>query len=105
MLGPLERASFNHWATCVNITSCCHETWPYHSIYDPITDSFYFADNVAGDLHDILELNINNALKSLSITEHDTYGVLQAINCSFAANSGVRSVIFFLFHLTSVTPI
>lgn len=51
---------------------------------------FCFADTVAGDLHDILELNINAALKSLSITERDTYGVLQTINCSFAANSGVR---------------
>ncbi|GFG37493.1 hypothetical protein Cfor_00861, partial [Coptotermes formosanus] len=45
---------------------------------------------VAGDLHDILELNINTALKSLNITEHDTCGILQSINCSFAANSGVR---------------
>jgi len=58
---------------------------------------FCFADTVAGDLHDILELNINAALKSLSITEHDTYGVLQAINCSFAANSGVRLVYFLTF--------
>jgi len=53
---------------------------------------FCFADTVTGDLHDILELNINAALKSLSITERDTYGVLQAINCSFAVNSGVRLV-------------
>jgi hypothetical protein len=55
---------------------------------------FCFADTVSGDLHDILELNINAALKSLSITERDTYGVLQTINCCFAANSGVRSVYF-----------
>jgi hypothetical protein len=61
---------------------------------------FCFADTVAGDLHDILELNINAALKSLSITEHDTYGVLQAINCSFAANSGVR-LVYFLAYNTS----
>jgi hypothetical protein len=69
----------------------------YHFIYIAVTDYFYFADNVTGDLHDILELNINNALKSLSITEHDTYGLLQMINCSFAANSGVRSVYTFFF--------
>jgi hypothetical protein len=61
---------------------------------------FCFADTVAGDLHDILELNINAALESLSITEHDTCGVLQAINCSFAANSGVR-LVYFLAYNTS----
>ncbi|KAJ9579465.1 hypothetical protein L9F63_024428, partial [Diploptera punctata] len=47
-------------------------------------------DNDAGDLHDILELNINNALKSLNINEQDTYGLLQIFNCTYAPNSGVR---------------
>ena len=65
-----------------------------------IMHCFCFADTVAGDLHDILELNINAALKSLSITECDTYGVLQAVNCSFAANSGVR-LAYFLTYDTS----
>jgi hypothetical protein len=62
-----------------------------------IMHCFCFADTVAGDLHDILELNINAALKSLSITQRDTNGVLQAINCSFAANSGVRLVYFLMY--------
>jgi hypothetical protein len=61
-------------------------------------DSFCFTDNVTGDLHDILELNINNALKSMSITEHDTYGVLQAVSIPSTANSGVRSVYSFFFN-------